>query len=141
MQQANTKKAKATSSSSAEKNLKSTALVANSRDNLILTLFGRINIKKIKSKAALGTLALYGEMNNIQLSVTLTDKLTGIIKIREIEFIVYWYRFQSFQNQKWVFLIGSGLFRFHLSLFDICWVNIGDNHTFLKKVWFKKCFT
>jgi hypothetical protein len=95
VQQANTKKAKTTSSSSAEKNLKSTALVANSRDNLILTLFGRINIKKIKSKAALGTLALYGEMNNIQLSVTLTDKLTGIIKIREIEFIVHWYRYIS----------------------------------------------
>lgn len=44
------------------------------RDNLILTIFGSINIKKIKSRAALGTLAFIAEMNNMQLSLTFGQK-------------------------------------------------------------------
>jgi hypothetical protein len=70
-----TKKNK-TTSNNADVRIRSQALT-KSGDNLVLTLFGRISIKKIKSKAALGTLALYGEMNNIQLSLTFAQKLTG----------------------------------------------------------------
>lgn len=53
------------------------ATVVVNRDNLVLTIFGRINIKKIKSKAALGTLAFNGEMNNVQLSLTFAQKNLG----------------------------------------------------------------
>ena len=53
------------------------ATVAVHRENLVLTIFGRINIKKIKSKAALGILAFNGEMNNVQLSLTFAQKYLG----------------------------------------------------------------
>ena len=58
------------------------ATVAVNRENLVLTIFGRINIKKIKSKAALGILAFNGEMNNIQLSLTFAQKYLGKILFR-----------------------------------------------------------
>ncbi len=47
---------------------------AANNKSLVLTIFGSINIKKIKSRAALGTLAFNGEMNNFQVSLTFVQK-------------------------------------------------------------------
>ncbi len=41
---------------------------------LVLTIFASTYIKKIKSRAALGTLAFNGEMNNFQVSLTFVQK-------------------------------------------------------------------
>lgn len=48
-----------------------------SHDGLTISLFGWISIKKINSRATLGTLAFNGEMNNVQLSSTFGPRNSG----------------------------------------------------------------
>lgn len=50
---------------------------AFAREKSHVSFFGWINIKRVNSKAGLGTLALNGEMNNMQLTVLLGRKMLG----------------------------------------------------------------